>query len=65
MLVVWTIVVTPMARAGVLWVIYPIIMAFPLVVLWHFGLLIAGFLISVVGIRLIALVDFSVSMPTI
>ena len=39
-LVLWTILVSPYSKYGDNWAIYPALLVFPLVVLWHIGLLI-------------------------
>lgn len=56
MLVVCAIIVATTLKYAAILVVYLAIITFPLVVLWHVGLIVAGFFVPAVAIRLIALV---------
>jgi len=40
LLVVWTLAVAPHSKYGDQWAIYPALLVFPLIVLWHGGLVV-------------------------
>ncbi len=53
-LIVWVALVGTIPKHGVYWIFFPIIFTFPLVLMWHVGLIIAAFSNSSVTIRQLA-----------